>query len=82
VEEIRVGSEGLKVNKGIFNFKLLLLDDTAQKMVAPVAKIGFLREHNITLHLNISNNKKREAVPEVAALYLVEPVESNFQRIA
>jgi hypothetical protein len=46
--------------------------------VAPVAKLGVLRKHNITLHMNIQKGK-REAVPEVAAIYLVVPSVEVFK---
>lgn len=49
-------------------------------MIAPVMKVGSLRDCNITLHLNI--NSKREAVPDIPAIYVVEPTEENFQKIA
>lgn len=43
-------------------------------------KVGNLRDCNITLHLNL--NSKREIVPDIAAVYLIEPKEENFKRVA
>lgn len=69
------------MNKSIFNFKVLLMDDTSQNIIAPVAKLGVLRQHNITLHLNIQQGK-RESVPEVAAIYFVVPSVEVFKQIS
>ena len=39
-----------------------------------------LRKHGITLHLMINVN--REPIPDVPAIYFVEPTKENVQRIA
>ena len=45
-------------------------------------KVGKLRECNILLHLNITATKDKERVPDLPAVYLVEPTNDNFKRIA
>merc|ERR1719265_1890409 len=41
--------------------------------------VGSLRNHGVTLHLQIST--QRHPVPEVPAVYFVEPTEDNIKRI-
>jgi hypothetical protein len=79
---IAVGNGGTKVQKSLFNFKLLCFDTLCQNLIAPIMKVGALREHNMTLHLNLDSKAKREAVPEVACVYLVEPTQQSFKQIA
>ena len=43
-------------------------------------KVGSLRDCNILLHLNITQD--RERVPDLPAVYLIEPNNENFKKIA
>ena len=43
-------------------------------------KIGDLRECNVVYHANITS--KRDPVPDLPIIYLVEPTKSNFSLIA
>ena len=43
-------------------------------------KVGKLRDCNILLHLNMTQT--RERVPDLPAVYLIEPTSENFKRIA
>jgi hypothetical protein len=43
-------------------------------------KIGDLRECNVVYHANITS--KRDHVPDLPIIYLVEPTKSNFLLIA
>ena len=43
-------------------------------------KVGKLRDCNILLHLNMTST--RERVPDLPAIYLIEPTAENFKRIA
>jgi hypothetical protein len=49
-------------------------------MIAPIFKVGNLRECNVVLHLNI--NQKKDICPGLPAIYLVEPNLENFKAIA
>ena len=43
-------------------------------------KVGSLRDCNILIHLNMS--QARERVPDLPAVYLIEPTAENFKRVA
>jgi len=45
-------------------------------LIAPIFKVGNLRDANVVLHSNI--HSKREVCPGLPALYLLEPTEENF----
>eukprot|EP00347_Sterkiella_histriomuscorum_P002792 403366783 len=78
--EIEVG-DGLRLDKRILTFKVLIYDQQASNILANIMKVGALRDCNITLHLNI--NSKREQIPDLPAIYLLyEPSEENFKKIA
>ena len=57
----------------MFKFKVLVYDNQCESMIAPLFKVGDLRDCNIVMHVNI--NAKRDACPGVPAVYLVEPTE-------
>ena len=52
-QEIEVG-DGCFVPKSLFTFKILVFDTNSQNIVAPIMKVGSLRDCNILLHLNMS----------------------------
>ena len=43
-------------------------------------KVGKLRDCNILLHQNITQS--RERVPDLPAIYLIEPTAENFKKLA
>lgn len=51
-------------------------------MIGPLMKVGNLRECNIVLNFNIQSGLKRDPIPDLPALYLVEPTMQNYQLIA
>lgn len=61
-------------------WKVLILDDASNSALATIVHVGELRDHNIALHLSIS--AQREPLPEITAIYLVEPTPSNIEHIA
>jgi len=67
-------------DRALFTFKVLLFDDVGQSVIAPVMKVGGLREHNVTLHMNLAS--KRQPVPDAACVYLIEPKEDAFRKVA
>eukprot|EP00439_Symbiodinium_sp_Y106_P065704 s353_g10.t1 len=61
-------------------WKVLVYDKFCQEVVAQLLKVGGLRNHGVTLHLNI--NSERLPVADVPAVYFVEPTEKNIAKIA
>lgn len=66
--EVEIG-DGLRMDKRILAFKVLVYDQQASNILANIMKVGALRDCNITLHLNI--NSKREQIPDMPAIYLL-----------
>ena len=69
----------VQVDASLFAFKVLVIDETANDLVAPLTKLGDLREHNIALHLNVA--EKREPIRDVTCIYLLAPSERNVRHI-
>eukprot|EP00747_Dinoflagellata_sp_TGD_P182700 gnl/TRDRNA2_/TRDRNA2_37044_c0_seq1.p1 gnl/TRDRNA2_/TRDRNA2_37044_c0~~gnl/TRDRNA2_/TRDRNA2_37044_c0_seq1.p1 ORF type:complete len:645 (-),score=118.27 gnl/TRDRNA2_/TRDRNA2_37044_c0_seq1:32-1966(-) len=61
------------------NWKVLVYDKFCQEVVAPLLKVGSLRNRGVTLHLSLL--QERLPVADVPAVYFVEPTEVNIQRI-
>uniref|UniRef100_A0A0D9XJ49 SEC1 family transport protein SLY1 n=1 Tax=Leersia perrieri TaxID=77586 RepID=A0A0D9XJ49_9ORYZ len=61
-------------------YKILVMDNPCIALLAPVIRVGDLRKHGVTLHLNI--DKARQQVPDAPAVYLVRPTPANADRIA
>ena len=78
-EEIEVG-DGCFIPRSLFTFKVLVFDTSSQNIVAPIMKVGKLRDCNILLHQNITQS--RERVPDLPAIYLIEPTTENFKKLA
>jgi len=60
-------------------WKVLVYDKFCQEVVAPLLKVGGLMKHGVTLHLSL--HTERLPVPDVPAVYFVEPTEENIKRI-
>lgn len=75
-----VGANNDLVDKSLFTFKVLVYDNQVQNLIAPIFKVGNLRDCNVVLHVNI--NSKRDVCPGLPAVYLVEPTEENFKLIS
>ncbi|KAM0911457.1 hypothetical protein ACQ4PT_013472 [Festuca glaucescens] len=61
-------------------YKILVMDGPCISLLSPVLRVGDLRKHGVTLHLNI--DKARQQVPDAPAVYLVRPTPANADRIA
>ncbi|UYV60221.1 SCFD1 [Cordylochernes scorpioides] len=61
-------------------WKVLIYDQCGQDIISPLLSVKDLRELGITLHLLIT--AERDPVPDVAAVYLVQPTEENVRLIA
>jgi len=60
-------------------WKVLVYDNFCKELIAPLLKIGGLRNQGVTIHLNIEND--RQPVSDVPAVYFLEPTEKNIQNI-
>lgn len=60
-------------------WKVLVFDKFCQDVIAPLLKVGALRNHGVTLHLNL--HSERLPVSDVPCVYFVEPTEDNVKRI-
>ncbi|KAK0636302.1 Sec1-like protein [Bombardia bombarda] len=64
---------------GLPIWKVLIFDDFGRDVIAPILSVSDLRSLGVTLHLHISTS--RVAIPDVPAIYLVEPTTANLQTI-
>mmetsp|Transcript_99506 Transcript_99506/g.310719 ORF Transcript_99506/g.310719 Transcript_99506/m.310719 type:complete len:646 (+) Transcript_99506:124-2061(+) len=64
---------------GSQTWKVLVYDKFCQDVVAPLLKVGGLRNNGVTLHLNL--NSERLPVLDTPAVYFVEPTPDNIARI-
>ena len=60
-------------------WKVLVFDNLGRDIISSVLRVNDLRTWGVTIHLNI--NSTRHSIPDVPALYLVEPTTSNLQLI-
>jgi hypothetical protein len=60
-------------------WKVLIFDTFNQQSLKTLFKVIDLREHNITLYMNIT--ERREQLHGVTALYLIQPTMDNVQLI-
>ena len=60
-------------------WKILIFDNLGRDVISSVLRVNDLRTWGVTMHLNI--NSTRHAIPDVPALYLVEPTAANLQLI-
>lgn len=73
-------SLGANENDELANcFKVLVFDDYVYEILCPLMKVQALRQENISFSLNIKSKKER--IPDVMAIYLVQPSPQNFKLI-
>eukprot|EP00798_Chlamydomonas_sp_ICE-L_P019994 gene19994-26707_t len=60
-------------------YKVLVLDRFGKDLIAPLLRVNELRRHGVTLHLLLE--AERQAIPDVPAIYLVQPSPANMDRI-
>jgi len=77
--EIQVG-DGTFIPRNLLTFKLLMFDRATSLLISPVMNIGALRECNIVLHQQITQ-ERRSKVPDVPVVYMVEPTNENIRAI-
>ena len=60
-------------------WKVLVYDVYCRDVISPLFKVGDLRKKGITLHLLIDS--EREAIPDVPAIYFIQPTRANIRRL-
>lgn len=60
-------------------YKILILDRFCRDILSPLIRVNDLRKHGITLYFTI--DKERQTIPDVPAIYFVQPTSSNVERI-
>ena len=75
----------LNLNKDIVQgqvpeWKVLIYDTMGQSVISPILKVNEIREQGITVHLPLT--KERFPIPDVPAVYFVQPTSENIQLIA
>ncbi|KAH7135590.1 SEC1 family transport protein-like protein SLY1 [Dendryphion nanum] len=60
-------------------WKVLVFDEMGRDVISSVLRVNDLRASGVTIHLNI--NSTRHPIPDVPAIYLVEPTPANLQII-
>jgi len=74
---LRLG--GTVQSEGPEPWKFLIYDKFGMDSVVPLLRVGALRNHYVSMQLPL--HSVRHPVPEVPAVYLVEPTEENIARI-
>ncbi|KAL4448182.1 hypothetical protein ABPG75_005401 [Micractinium tetrahymenae] len=60
-------------------YKVLILDRVTKGILAPLLHVNELRKHGVTLHMLL--DAERQPIPDVPAVYFVQPSEGAIQRI-
>jgi hypothetical protein len=60
-------------------WKVLIFDQLGQDVISSILRVNDLRENGVTVHMQIRN--ERQALPDVPAIYLVEPTLENIKQI-
>ncbi|KAL5705944.1 Vesicle trafficking between the ER and Golgi [Ranunculus cassubicifolius] len=60
-------------------YKVLIFDKFCRDILSPLIHIKDLRKHGITLYFLI--DKDRQVIPDVPAVYFVQPTQFNIQKI-
>lgn len=61
-------------------WKVLILDKVSQEILATSMRVQDLRDQGVTLHMQLHSD--RPPLPDVPAVYFVEPTSENLKRIA
>lgn len=60
-------------------YKVLVLDAYTRQLISPLLAVNDLRKYGVTLHLLVQSD--RQNIPDVAAVYFVQPTPENIKRI-
>ena len=63
-------------------WKVLIYDKYCRDIISPLFKVGELKQMNVTLHMMLHPaQSERQRIPDVPAIYFVQPTEHNVTRI-
>ena len=60
-------------------YKVLVLDAYTRQLISPLLAVNDLRKYGVTLHLLVQSD--RQNIPDVAAVYFIQPTPENIKRI-
>ncbi|KAI7826074.1 Sec1-like protein [Gamsiella multidivaricata] len=60
-------------------WKVLIFDSFGRDVISSVLRVNDLRENGVTVHMLLKN--ERQPIPDVPAIYFVEPTSENIRRI-
>ncbi|CAH0484950.1 unnamed protein product [Peronospora farinosa] len=60
-------------------WKVLIYDKFCRDIISPILKLHELRKKGVTLHMRLDT--ERDAIPDVPAIYFVEPTHENLTQI-
>eukprot|EP01022_Parablepharisma_sp_SALTPOND_P033005 TRINITY_DN88026_c2_g1_i1.p2 TRINITY_DN88026_c2_g1~~TRINITY_DN88026_c2_g1_i1.p2 ORF type:complete len:574 (+),score=68.37 TRINITY_DN88026_c2_g1_i1:6275-7996(+) len=63
----------------LFVWKVLIYDSHAKNVITSLLKVGNMRSYNVTLFLDLES--KREAIRDVAAVYLIKPCKESIDHV-
>jgi len=69
-----------KNNNNSNPWKILIYDKHTRAIISPLLSVSQLRAQGVTLHLLLHSD--REAIPDVPAVYFVQPTQENLSLIA
>lgn len=61
-------------------WKVLIYDKKGQSIISPLLKVNQLRDNGITVHMSLFSD--RQPIPDVPAIYFVEPTAQNIAKIS
>ncbi|KAF9108763.1 Vesicle trafficking between the ER and Golgi [Mortierella sp. GBA35] len=61
-------------------WKVLIFDTFGRDVISSVLRVNDLRENGVTVHMLLKN--ERQPIPDVPAIYFVEPTSDNIRRIS
>jgi len=64
----------------LLQWKVLVYDRKCRDIISPLLNVSKLRKRGVTLHLLLES--EREEIPDVPAVYFIEPTEENVARLA
>ncbi|KAI7897405.1 Sec1-like protein [Mucor mucedo] len=71
--------EGPSTNTENIVWKVLIFDKFGQDIISSIMRVNDLRENGITVHMLLSQD--RSPLPDVPAVYFVEPTSENVKKI-
>lgn len=71
------GADALEDNNDVW--KVLVYDSVGRDIIAPLLQVADLRAAGVTLHMML--HASRQPIPDVPAVYFVEPTKENVTRI-